>query len=321
MTKRKRVKAGLLHLFFLASSVAYAKSGKQQQPSDAQQKATVTTAHVLARTAVSAVLADSSLANQTDVDSGNLLEEFYESEMTSAPKATLNAKASRFVKTYLEENRETLQQAERRSGSYFGTISKIFSQFGLPVELKYLAVIESKLRPGATSHAGAAGIWQLMPVTARTLGLKVAGKVDERRHLYKSTVAAAKYLKSLYATYGDWLLVLAAYNAGPGNVNKAIKKSGSRNFWVLQNFLPGETRNHVKRYIGAHYYFEQQGGVTTHTPAEWEEYQQAVASFMLARKQEREELKRLMDLEGGTIPIPIVKNDIATMPKEAVIGK
>jgi len=321
MTKRKRVKTGLLHLFVLASSVAYAKSGKQQQPTDAQQKGTVTTAHVLAKTAVSAVLTDSSLANQTDVDSGNLLEEFYESEMTSAPKAMLNAKATRFVKTYLEENRETLRQAEQRGSTYFSTITKVFSQFGLPVELKYLAVIESKLKPGATSRAGAAGLWQLMPVTARALGLKVAGKVDERRHLYKSTVAAAKYLKSLYTMYGDWLLVLAAYNAGPGNVNKAIQKSGSRNFWTLQDFLPKETRNHVKRYIGAHYYFEQQGGVTTHTPAEWEEYQQAIVSFMLARKQEREELKRLMDLEDETIPIPIVKNDFGTMPKEVAIGK
>lgn len=321
MTKRKRVKAGLLHLFFLASSVAYAKSGKQQQPTDAQQKGTVTTAYVLAKTAVLAVLSDSSLANPTDVDSGNLLEELYDSEMTSAPKATLNARASRFVKTYLKENRETLQLAERRSGTYFGTISKIFSQYGLPVELRYLAVIESKLRPGATSRAGAAGLWQLMPATARALGLKVAGKVDERRHLQKSTVAAAKYLKSLYNTYGDWLLVLAAYNAGPGNVNKAIQKSGSRDFWTLQHFLPGETRNHVKRYIGAHFYFEQQGGVTTHTPAEWEEYQQAVASFMLARKQEREELKRLMDVEDEAIPIPIVKSELATMPRETAIGK
>mgnify|MGYP003576079324 CR=1 FL=1 len=321
MTKRKRVKAGLLHLFLLASSVTYAKSGKQQQPADAQQKGTITTAYVLAKTAVSAVVTDSSLANPTDVDSSNLLEELYDSEMTSAPKANLNAKASRFVKTYLEDNREDLQLAERRGGTYFSTISKVFSQFGLPVELKYLAVIESKLRLGATSRAGAAGLWQLMPSTARALGLKVAGKVDERRHFYKSTVAAAKYLKSLYNTYGDWLLVLAAYNAGPGNVNKAILKSGSRNFWVLQNFLPGETRAHVKRYIGAHYYFEQQGGVTTHTPTEWEEHQQAVASFMTARKQEREELKRLIDVRGETIPIPIVKSDLATMPKEVATGK
>lgn len=320
MTKRKCVKAGLLHLFVLASSVAYTKSGKQQQPTDAQQKRTVSTVQVLGKTAVMAVLTDSSLASPSSVDSNSLLEELYSSEMTSAPKATLNAKAARFVKTYLEENRETLQKVEQRSGTYFGTISRIFGQYGLPAELKYLAVIESKLKPSATSGAGAAGLWQLMPSTARALGLKVASKVDERRHVYKSTVAAAKYLKTLYTIYGDWLLVVAAYNSGPGNVNKAIKKSGSRNFWVLQSFLPGETRAHVKRYIGAHYYFEKQGGVTTHTPGEWEEYQQAVSSFILARKQEREELKRLMNMEGRPIVAPIVKSDIIATPKE-ITGK
>jgi len=315
MTKRKRVKAGLLHLFVFASSVAYAKNGKQQHPADATQKGSVTSAQVLAKTSVTAVLNDSSLANPTSNDSSSLLEELYNSEMSSAPKATLNAKAASFVKTYLKENRETLEQAEGRSGSYFSTISKVFSQYGLPEELKYLAVVESKLKPSATSGAGAAGLWQLMPTTARGLGLKVAGKVDERRHVYKSTIAAAKYIQKLYATYGDWLLVVAAYNCGPGNVNKAIAKSGSRNFWVLQHFLPGETRGHVKRYIGAHYYFEGQGGITTFTPDEWEDHQQAVSSFMLARKQEREELQKLMDMEGRSIALPLVKSDLLNTPK------
>jgi membrane-bound lytic murein transglycosylase D len=318
MTKRKRVKAGLLHLFVFATSVTYAKSGEQQQPTDAQQKTTVTTAQVLAKAAVTAVLTDSSLANPVSRDSGRLLEELYNSEMTSAPKATLNAKAASFVKTFLKSNREDLQKAEKRSSNYFSTITTIFSQYGLPVELKYLAVIESKLKPSATSHAGAAGLWQLMPGTARELGLKVRGKVDERRHVYKSTVAAAKYLKSLYKMYGDWLLVLAAYNGGPGNVNKAIRNSGSRNFWKLQQFLPGESRAHVKRFIGAHYYFEQQGSVTTHTPEEWEEYQQALSSFMLARKQEREELKHLIDMERKPIAPPIVKSDLLNTSKQTV---
>jgi membrane-bound lytic murein transglycosylase D len=315
MTKRKRVKAGLLHLFVLASSVAYAKNGKQQQPADATQKGTVTSAQVLAKTAVTAVLNDSSLFNPASDDSADLLDELYSSEMSNAPKVTLNKKAASFVKNYLEENRETLEKVEQRSGNYFSTISKIFSQHGLPSALKYLAVVESKLKTSATSGAGAAGLWQLMPSTARALGLKVAGKVDERRHVYKSTVAAAKYLQKLYAAYGDWLLVVAAYNCGPGNVNKAIKKSGSRNFYVLQNFLPGETRAHVKRYIGAHYYFENKGGETTCTAAEWEEHQQATSSFMLARKQEREELEKLMDMEGRSIALPIVKSELQNTHK------
>ena len=212
------------------------------------KKTTVTTAQVLAKAAVTAVLTDSSLANPVSRDSGRLLEELYNSEMTSAPKATLNAKAASFVKTFLKSNREDLQKAEKRSSNYFSTITTIFSQYGLPVELKYLAVIESKLKPSATSHAGAAGLWQLMPGTARELGLKVRGKVDERRHVYKSTVAAAKYLKSLYKMYGDWLLVLAAYNGGPGNVNKAIRNSGSRNFWKLQQFFTGRKPSACKTF-------------------------------------------------------------------------
>jgi membrane-bound lytic murein transglycosylase D len=101
-----------------------------------------------------------------------------------------------------------------------------------------------------------------MPTTAREIGLKINGKYDERTHFYKSTVAAAKYLKSLYGYFGDWLLVLAAYNSGPGTVFKAIHKSGTRNFWALQAFLPAESRGHVKRFIATHYFFEEQGSVS-----------------------------------------------------------
>jgi membrane-bound lytic murein transglycosylase D len=123
------------------------------------------------------------------------------------------------------------------------------------------------------------GIWQLMPGTAKTLGLAVTKKYDERKLTYKSTKAAAKYLNDLYDQFGDWLLVLAAYNSGPGPVYTAIKKSGSRNFWTLQHYLPLETKLHVKRFISTHYFFEGEGSVTTLTKTEAAEYLKALAKF------------------------------------------
>jgi membrane-bound lytic murein transglycosylase D len=107
-----------------------------------------------------------------------------------------------------------------------------------------------------------------MPATARQLGLTVTGKRDDRRDYQKSTHAAAKYLTYLYGLYKDWLLVIAAYNGGPGNVNAAIRKSGSRNFWDLQNYLPTESRNHVKKFIATHFIMEGTGGMTTLTRGE-----------------------------------------------------
>ena len=146
---------------------------------------------------------------------------------------------------------------------HLNLIDNILSQYGLPKELKYLAVIESNLSIRATSWVGAGGPWQFMPYTARDYGLVVNNVLDERRDYYKSTHAAARYLLTLYGQMKDWLLVIAAYNGGPGRVYSAIKKSGSRNFWSLQYYLPSESRNHVKKFIATHYIMEGTGGVTT----------------------------------------------------------
>ena len=132
--------------------------------------------------------------------------------------------------------------------------------------------IGTKLKNKATSGAGAVGIWQLMPVTARSLGLRVTDKTDERRYIIQSSVAAANYLNVLYKQFDDWLLVVAAYNCGAGNVYKAIKQSGSREFWKLQRYLPAETRNHVKRFIATHYYYEGEGSFATLTKTERNKY-------------------------------------------------
>ena len=194
----------------------------------------------------------------------------------------LNPRALSFVQDYMGKNSANLIKMKSWGLPYFNMMDNILANYGLPTELKYLAVIESKLKTSAVSWAGAVGPWQFMPGTAKGYGLKITRSRDDRTDYFKSTHAAAKYLKSLFNEFGDWLLVIAAYNGGPGNVYSAIKKSKSRNFWDLQYHLPAESRNHVKKFIGTHYIFEGQGGVTTLTKAEASE--QMGASSLLIRK-------------------------------------
>lgn len=206
------------------------------------------------------------------------------SQLSQAPKIELNKHAREFVRSYLKQEGHFLGKIKAKSAPYFDIIDTVFTKYDLPVELKYLAVIESKLNNNISSPAGAAGLWQIMPVPARQFGLVVKGKVDERKHTYKSTVAAAKCLIYLHKMFDDWLLTLAAYNSGPGRVLSAIKKSGSRNFWVLQHHLPEETRKHVKKFIAMHYYFEGHGSLTTLTKNETQAHVKAVANFIEKQK-------------------------------------
>ena len=214
--------------------------------------------------------------------------------LAAVPEIRLNRNAFQFVQSFMRKEEEALSHARARSRNYFRLIDTVFTQYGLPVELKYLAVVESDLKTNAVSRVGARGMWQLMPTTARELGLKVTRKYDERTTVYKSTVAAAKYLRSLYAEFGDWLLVMAAYNAGPGTVCHAIHRSGSKNFWVLQRYLPMESRGHVKRFIGTHYYFEGKGSMATLTRAETLAYNQKKESLNASLEKEKQRTKTSM---------------------------
>ena len=180
-----------------------------------------------------------------------------------AYSAQINPSATSFVQDYIQVHGSYLNKMKGWGQPYFNLIESILIQYGLPKELKYIAVIESNLNTGATSRVGAGGPWQFMPYTARDYGLIVNGYYDERRDYFKSTHAAARYLLSLYKDLHDWLLVMAAYNGGPGRVYGAIKKSGSRNFWELQYYLPAESRTYVKRFIATHYIMEGSGGITT----------------------------------------------------------
>jgi membrane-bound lytic murein transglycosylase D len=203
--------------------------------------------------------------------------------------ARLNPRAINFVQDFMIRNQEEMDEMKSWGRPYFDLIDGILAQYGLPTQLKYLAVIESNLKPTALSSVGAAGPWQLMPATARLLGLKVNRKVDERKNYSKSTKAAALYLRDLYTELGDWLLVIAAYNGGTANIYRAMKKSHSRDFWNLQYYLPAESRVHVKKFIGTQYTFEGQGSVTTLTKDEATEQLSGSSMYVFNRKLDKEE--------------------------------
>ncbi len=225
--------------------------------------------------------------------------------LTDVPKIRLNSHVAKFVRDYNKGNDEDLEKIRGRGDRYFPMMDSIFHLYHLPTELKYLAVVESELKATAVSRVGAVGPWQLMASTARDLSLKVKGKYDERKSYSKSTVAAAKYLRDLNDQFGDWLLVIAAYNSGPGKVLTAIKNSGSHNFWVLQNYLPAETRGHVKRFIAIHYYFEGYGSITTLTKTEVMSYKKSVSTFITKQK------TALAKAEGGRIEALKTRNAIS----------
>ncbi|MCR9171202.1 MAG: LysM peptidoglycan-binding domain-containing protein [bacterium] len=164
-------------------------------------------------------------------------------------EATLNT-----IKFFAEKRRGFIKVVMGRSELYFDMFEEKLDDYGLPIELKYLAVIESGLRPQVKSRAGACGLWQFMYRTGRMFGLEQNSYVDERMDPAKATDAACQYLKKLYDMYNDWNLALAAYNAGPGNVNKAIRRSGNKKtYWEVRPFLPRETQGYVPNFIAAAY--------------------------------------------------------------------
>jgi membrane-bound lytic murein transglycosylase D len=179
----------------------------------------------------------------------------------------LNPRAVSFVQEYIGKQGKELEKMKSWGKPYFDLYDNVLSLYGIPKEMKYLSVIESHLRSGLVSWAGAVGPWQLMEYEAKRFGLRTGG-TDDRTDYYKSTHAAARLMKELYGEFGDWLLVVAAYNGGSGRVRQAIRKSGSKDFWELQYFLPEETRMHVKKFIGTHYIFEGGGGWATMTANE-----------------------------------------------------
>jgi len=178
-------------------------------------------------------------------------------DMHSVVNLSYNKRVQAFINLYSIEKRDQVETMLGLSEYYFPMFEQILEEAGVPQELKYLAIIESALNPRAHSRAGAVGLWQFMYSTGKLYGLQIDSYVDERQDPVKATYAAAQFLKELNTIFGDWILALAAYNCGPGNVRKAIRRSGGkRNYWDIYNYLPRETRGYVPAYIAAMYVME-----------------------------------------------------------------
>jgi membrane-bound lytic murein transglycosylase D len=190
--------------------------------------------------------------------------------LPSEMELSFNSVVKNYIEIYAVRRREQMSYILALSDYYFPMFEQALDRHGLPLELKFLPVIESSLNPVAVSRAGATGLWQFMLRTGKGYGLEVNSLVDERRDPYKSTDAAARYLKDLYAIYGDWTLVIAAYNCGPGNVNKAIARSdGKRDYWEIYYRLPRETRGYVPAFIAVNYimnYYADHNICPVHSP-------------------------------------------------------
>lgn len=193
---------------------------------------------------------------------------------TAAPHEFNNAVMA-YVRLFTERQRGYTQRVLERREFYFPIFEKYLAQYHLPDELKYLSVVESALLPNAKSGVGAVGLWQFMPPTASDLRLKRDEWVDERMHPEKATEAACRYLRSLYSTFHDWELVLAAYNWGTGNVQRVIRKTGKRNFWEMYPHMPAETRNYVPTFTAIMYAMTYAKEHDLHSPSlHYQHYEQ-----------------------------------------------
>jgi membrane-bound lytic murein transglycosylase D len=224
----------------------------------------------------------------------------FNSQQVSSLTYSLNLEAQEFIQSYRRKNEAELLRMKGWGAYYLSSMENILMQHGIPKQLVYLAVIETHLNVNLVSWTNAVGMWQFMAETGRMYGLQVGNGIDERYDWYKSTHAAAEFLKDLYKSFNDWLLVVAAYNGGPGRVYSAIKRSGSRNFWELQYFLPKESSNHVKKFIGTQYIMEGNTSIA------------GISSFAEVKPQ-----KHFNPLEKGAVAVDTSKG----MMENAIAGR
>ena len=211
-------------------------------------------------------LQSQSLDNYSDTEYDLISDEVIKARLSSIQNEVIKPKfvpaVRSYIKTYTVKRRDRTEAMLGRTAIYYPMFEKMLAESGLPTDLKYLSVVESALNANAVSRSGAVGLWQFMPATGRECGLKINRTVDERKDPQKATEAAIKYLTRLYNRYNNWELALAAYNGGPGRVNRAIKRGRSKNFWKIRRYLPRETRSYVPAFIAATYinhYYNQHG--------------------------------------------------------------
>lgn len=203
------------------------------------------------------------------------------------------------INSYIKRYRRGSQRIIGLSEQYFPLYEAEFNKQGLPTELKYLSIVESGLRPSVRSVSGAVGLWQFMKPTGQLYGLRINSTVDERKDPIKSTQAASQYLKDLHQQFGDWTLALAAYNCGPGNVRKALRRSQENEFWNLRGYLPSETRKYIPKYIAISYVMSY-----AHEHDLWPEYtnpQQTLATVKVYDYTSFNDISRITGLDKSTI--------------------
>ena len=209
-------------------------------------------------------------ANKTVIVTEELLKKRLADLNANTPfHLSYNPALGKVINSYLKYRKKYYPALMAKAKYYFPMFEQHLDQYDIPVEMKYLAIVESALRPDARSYVGATGLWQFMYGTGRQFDLKISSYVDERQDPVKATVAACKYLSQLYKIFGDWDLALAAYNSGPGNVAKAIKRSGGyRNYWNSRPFLPRETAGYVPAFYATMYLFEyaEEHGLYANSP-------------------------------------------------------
>lgn len=260
MTKFKSLKNFAAVLFALGSVIS--STAQVIQPPKFNPNAVITANDSLNNVENPIVNSDASVLLQNQVSFADVDYPYYDdsilnqriNSLQSGVPLVYNSEVRTWINLYVEKRRNSVSQMVGLSKIYFPVFDEVFSSYGIPTELKYLSIIESALNPNAVSRCGATGTWQFMYYTAKLYGLQINSYVDERKDLFKATDAAARYLKEGYARYGDWLLSIASYNCGAGNVDLAITRSGGKcSFWEIEPWLPKETRGYVPAFIAAAY--------------------------------------------------------------------
>jgi membrane-bound lytic murein transglycosylase D len=247
-----------------------------------------------------------------------IIERFSEMNLEVDVRLTKNVKS--YIRDYTLLARKSSELALGKSTLYFPIFEELNNAFGLPDELKYLMVIESSLKPDAASKVGAKGLWQLMPATARGHGLEINDYVDERSDPYRSTNAALNHLTELFDEFGDWTLVIAAYNCGNGRMRSAIKKGKSKNFWKIKKHLPKQTQDYIEKFIAAAYTMEYYHfyDLRPDYPDYNEQYTQAMLTYDYGRLSEISE-KENVDLDLLQMLNPSYKLDIIPIKRDGNI--
>ena len=246
-----------------------------------------------------------------------LPDSIYKQRLQALPfviEVPYNEVVRRYILRYVKHSPRQLAALQRKAEYYFPIFEDILAKHDLPYELCYMPVIESALNPQARSHMGATGLWQFMPATGKKYGLEINSLVDERMDLIRSTEAACLFLKNLYAIFQDWNLVIAAYNCGPGNVNKAIHRAGGkRDFWSIYPYLPSETRGYLPIFIAASYAmnYAEAHGICPATPLA------TMASDTIVTTQ-RQHLKQIAD--NIDIPLAELRRLNPQYPRDIIPG-